>query len=79
LVGKKTCDSHWIKYLIDKSIEKGNGLLGIDVSKIRDLQGKLSERCGRVPKRYDFYLWNKDNGKENMGNWIEIAALKAGK
>jgi len=65
--------------LIDKSVEKGNGLLGIDASKIRDLQGNLSERCGWIPKRYDFYLWNKDNGKENMGNWIEIASLKAGK
>ena len=79
LVGKKTCDNPLMKYVIDKSIEKGNGLLGIDVSKIRDSQGKLSERCGRIPKRDDFYLWNKDNGMENMGNWIEIAALKAGK
>ncbi len=32
LVGEKTCSSRWVKYEIEKSIEIGNGLLGIDVS-----------------------------------------------
>ena len=30
LVGAKTCASRWVKYEIKKSIERGNGLLGID-------------------------------------------------
>jgi len=46
LVGEKTCNSRWVKYEIRKSIERGNGLLGIDISKIKDLQGNTSERCG---------------------------------
>lgn len=79
LVGEKTCGSKWVKYEINKSIEKGNGLLGIDVSKIKDLQGNTSERCGKIPKGYDFYLWNSDDGYSNMGNWIEKAAKEAGK
>ncbi len=79
LVGEKTCSSRWVKYEIQKSIERGNGLLGIDVSKIKDLQGNTSERCGQIPKGYSFYLWNKQDGHKNMGNWIEKAAKDAGR
>ncbi len=79
LVGKETCNSKWVKYEIEKSKEIGNGLLGIDVSKIKDLQGKASERCGKIPKDYDFYLWNNDDGYKNMGDWIEKAAKDAGR
>ena len=79
LVGEKTCSSRWVKYEIEKSIERGNGLLGIDISKIKDLQGNSSIRCGEIPKGYKFYLWNKDNGYAKMGEWIEKAAKDAGK
>lgn len=80
LVGDKTCSSRWVKYEIQKSIQRGNGLLGIDISKIKDLQGKTTERCGRmVPNQYKLYYWNNDQGYENMGNWIEAAARAAGK
>jgi hypothetical protein len=79
LVGEKTCNSRWVKYEIQKSIERGNGLLGIDVSEIKDLQGNTSERCEEIPSGYNFYLWKKDDGYKNMGNWIENAAKDAGK
>lgn len=78
LVGEKTCASRWVKYEIAKSIEIGNGLLGIDVSKIKNLQGNTSERCGKLPKGYNFYLWNNDDGYNKMGDWIEKAAKAAG-
>ena len=79
LVGEKTCSSRWVKYEIEKSKEIGNGLLGIDVSKIRDLQRDTSERCGKIPKGYSFYLWYNDDGYNNMGDWIEKAAKDAGR
>lgn len=79
LVGEKTCSSRWVKYEIKKSIEIGNGLLGIDVSKIKDLDENTSERCGKIPKGYSFYLWNNENGYKNMGDWIEKAAKDAGR
>ena len=79
LVGEKTCSSRWVKYEIKKSIEIGNGLLGIDVSKIKDLQGDTSERCGKIPEGYKFYLWNNEDGYINMGDWIEKAAKDAGR
>ena len=79
LVGAETNKSRWVKYEIDASIARGNGLLGIDVSKIRDLSGATTERCGRMPTGYPFYLWNNDNGYQNLGTWIEDAAKMAGK
>ncbi len=79
LVGKETCASRWVKYEIEKSIEIGNGLIGIDVSKIKDLQGNTSDRCGEIPKGYSFYLWNSGDGYKNMGDWIEKAAKDAGR
>lgn len=79
LVGSLTCSSRWVKYEIDQSIARGNGLLGIDISKIKDLQGNTSERCGRIPEGYQFYLWNNDDGYNNMGDWIEKAASDAGR
>lgn len=74
LVGRDTCASKWVKYEIEKSKERGNGLLGIDVSKIKDLNGNTTQRCGRIPEGYDFYLWNNDDGYHNLGDWIEKAA-----
>ena len=74
LVGKETCSSKWVKYEIKKSIEIGNGLLGINISGIKDLQGNTSECCGRIPEGYDFYGWFADKGYDNMGDWIEKAA-----
>ena len=79
LVGQDTCASRWVKYEIAKSERLGHGLLGIDVSKIKDLAGKTTERCGEIPKGYPFYLWNKEDGYHNMGAWIEKAAKAAGK
>jgi len=79
LVGEKTCSSRYVEYEIDKSIHRGKGLLGIDISKIKDLQGNITERCGQIPKGYKFYLWNREEGYNNMGDWIEKAAEDAGK
>jgi len=79
LVGEKTCTSRWVKYEIEKSKEEGKGLLGIDISKIEDLQQNTSTRCGQIPEGYSFYLWFKEDGYKNMGDWIEKAAKEAGR
>ena len=79
LVGAKTCSSRWVKYEIEQSIQRGNGLLGIDISKIKGLDGSTSDRCGQIPSGYKFYLWNNDKGYENIGKWIEEAAKAAGR
>lgn len=79
LVGEMTCDSEWVAYEIEQSKLRGNGLLGIDISKIKDLNGNTTERCGEIPAGYDFYRWNADDGFTNLGDWVEKAAKAAGK
>jgi len=79
LVGAATCRSRWVKYEIEASKARGNGLLGIDISKIKDLAGETSERCGEIPAGYPFYLWNTQDGYNNLGTWVEAAATAAGK
>ena len=79
LVGANTYKSKWVKYEIEQSIARRNGLLTIDISKIGDGQGKTTECCSlRVPG-HKHYLWNKDNGRENLGAWVEAAAKAAGR
>lgn len=79
LVGRQTCSSRWVKYEIEKSKALGHGLLGIDISKIPNFAKRTSERCGKLPAGYPFYLWFKDDGYHHMGEWIERAAKDAGK
>jgi hypothetical protein len=79
LVGAYTCSSKWVKYEIEASKVRPNGLLGIDISKIKDLHGNIGERCGQLPEGYPFYLWNTNKGYDNLGAWIEAAARAAGK
>lgn len=79
LVGAKTCSSRWVQYEINQSIKRGNGLFGIDISKIKGFDGSKTDRCGEIPKGYKFYLWNNDDGYTNMGRWIEDAAAAAGR
>lgn len=79
LVGANTCKSKWVKYEIEQSIARGNGLLGIDISQIDDLDKKTTTCCGEIPSGYPFYRWYKDEGRDNIGAWIEKAATKAGR
>lgn len=79
LVGSLTCTSRWVKYEIDLSKRLGHGLLGVDISKVPDLQGATSTCCGQLPDGYPFYRWNRDNGFANLGSWIEAAATAAGR
>jgi hypothetical protein len=79
LVGADTNQSKWVKYEIEQSIARGNGLLTIDISKIADMKGNTTSCCSlRVPG-YKHYLWNNDNGRDNLGTWVEAAAKAAGK
>lgn len=79
LVGANTHRSKWVKYEIEQSIARGNGLLTIDISKISDMHGSTTDCCSLRVTGYKHYLWNKDNGRDNLGTWVEAAAKAAGK
>ena len=78
LVGANTCASRWVKYEIEQSVKKGNGILGINISGIKDFQRNTTTCCGAIPVGYDFYKWIADDGYDNLGKWIEKAAKAAG-
>jgi hypothetical protein len=79
LVAASTCNSRWVKYEIENSRARGNGLLGVDISQIKDFNGQTTYCCGQIPQGYAFYHWGYNQGHQNLGSWIAQAAKQAGR
>jgi hypothetical protein len=80
LIGAETSTRTYVKYEIDRSIARGNGLLGIRIHNIKDKDGKTDTwGANPLPSGYPVYDWVNDNGYANLGAWVEAAAKKAGK
>ena len=94
LFGAETYDREWVRHEIKRSYELNKGILAIDIHNIKDpqhgvdVQGKnpLSywgngEGAQRVTfdKKYNTYDWVRDDGYNNMTDWIEAAAKAAGR
>jgi hypothetical protein len=78
LIGTETFKRKYVNYEIDKSIERGNGVLGVFIHNIKDKDGRTSTK-GTIPVRLigvgaPCYEWDKDR----FGAWVEAAAKKAG-
>jgi MTH538 TIR-like domain (DUF1863). len=73
LVGLNTHKSRWVKYEIEQSKARGNGIITIDISKISDLNGKTTETGSLRVEGCKHYLWNNDDGRTNLGAWVEEA------
>lgn len=80
LIGKETASRPYVQYEIEKSIERGNGLLGIHIYNVEN-QDKKTTDMGKnpLPAAYPVYMWFGDQGSKNLGDWIEKAAKAAGK
>lgn len=76
LVGKETAGRRWVKYEIAQSVALGKGLIGIDITKIKNPDGQTDagSPANPLPAGYPLYKWNKDGGRENLGAWIDDAA-----
>lgn len=94
LIGAGTSERNYVGYEITQSHKKGNGLLGLYIHNMKDVNGKndakgknpLSnwkvERDGKsvlLSDIYTTYDWVNDDGRNKMGDWIEAAAKKAGR
>jgi len=94
LIGSDTSNRPYVKYELQKSYQKGNGMLGIYIHNQKDKDGntatKGSNSFGEIGKdsngnsvyfsiEYPCYDWVDGNGYNNMGKWIEAAAKKAGR
>jgi hypothetical protein len=79
LVGSETASRSWVTYEIEKSIERGIGILGVRIQAIKDQNGRRSRR-GRTPTALRLgncrlHDWNRSG----FGRWVEHAAIDAGK
>lgn len=80
LIGAQTAQRRWVKYEIEESIKRGNGLLGIDISKILDRELHTDTTgANPLPSGYPLYKWNQQDGGKNLAAWIELAAKQAGR
>lgn len=94
LIGSQTSNRDWINYEIEQSYERGNGLVGIYIHNIQNRHGRTS-RKGENPldnwyieengrRKYfsdifNTYYWKRNNGYQNLGDWVEEAAQIAGR
>lgn len=95
LIGAETANRDWVEYEIEQSIADGKGLLGIRIHNISDSNGNTDTRgtnplddhtihftdgsTRRASDYYNTYDWVTNNGRDNMGSWIEEGASLAGR
>lgn len=93
LLGSDTSNREYVKYEIERSYKKGNGLFGIYIHQVKDRNGnttvKGSNMFGEIGKdaagnavyfsSYPCYDWVDNDGYTKLGSWIEEAAKKAGR
>lgn len=94
LIGSETSSRDYVKYELQESYKRGNGMLGVYIHKIEDQNGKTSTKgdnmFGEIGKdkdgkpvyfsvNYTTYDWKDDDGYNNLGKWVEKAAKDAGK
>ena len=94
LIGQQTADSRWVRYEIEQSIEKQNGLIGIFIHNVKDMYGYTSRKgvdpFSRSPFNFrpatnpaypccSYYDWIENDGYSSLGDWIEKAASQAGR
>ena len=77
LIGAQTYKRKFVEYEINQSIARGNGLLGINISGIKDQKGDTDFQ-GPAPTaliRADApcYYWDRDK----FGDWVEKVYKKA--
>jgi len=56
LIGDETADRRWVKYEIIKSFDKGNGILGIHLNRIRGKEQRISARGTNPLDRLGFMI-----------------------
>ncbi|WP_375462477.1 TIR domain-containing protein [uncultured Methylobacterium sp.] len=80
LIGAETSQREHVKYEISQSVLLGKGMLGIYVHNVKNKEGLTTyQGSNPLPSGYPTYNWIFDDGRANIGSWIEAAAKKAGK
>ncbi len=79
-IGAKTAGRKYINYEIEQSIQRGNGIVGIQIHEIKDSNGN-KDTVGTAPPKItaNGYKVYKYVDHEKLANRIEEAAKNAGK
>ncbi len=75
-----TTSRKYINYEIDKSLERGNGLVAVQIHHLKDQNGQTGSP-GAIPSQIEAngFKAYKYTNKEALARWIEEAAQKAGR
>jgi len=94
LIGAQTSQRKHVGYEIKQSHIEGKGMLGIYIHGVKHVNGNIdvkgdnpfsnwsiTKNGSNIPlsQIYPTYDWVNDNGRGNIGTWIETAAKKAGR
>lgn len=88
LVGTETLDRKYVIYEIQRSIMQNKGIVFVQIHNQKDQHGKTDkpgdvdslEIDGQKPSEiYPVYDWVSDDGYDKLGDWIDRAALVAGR
>jgi hypothetical protein len=83
LVGEDTCNREWVRYEVQRSIERGNGVIFVRIQNLGDQEGHTC-RAGNLDfgcdtSEYPVYDYVNDGGYDNLGDWVEASNLAAGR
>ena len=79
-IGAKTAGRKFINYEIQKSIDRGNGILGVQIHHLKNFAGE-TDSVGDTPAlltKHSYPIYKYDNHTK-LKEWIEMAAKAAGK
>lgn len=79
-IGGKSAGRKYINYEIQKSIDRGNGILGVQIHHLKNFDGE-TDTVGDTPAlltKHNYPVYKYDNHTK-LNAWIEAAAKAAGK
>lgn len=93
LIGAETANRDWINYEIIESIGRRNGLIGVYIHDVKDLNGRTDNQGANpfdyikwnngtgapISDTYPTYDWVSNSGRQNLATWVERAAKAAGR
>ena len=91
LIGSETASRRWVKFEIEEAKSKNMGLLGVYIHKIKNSNQQISPEgenpfvkilgfhptINPIYPCASYYDWINHQGRNKIGDWIEIAAQQA--
>lgn len=92
LIGNETAGRKYVNYEIKESIRQGNGIVGIRIHRLKDKDDgqdfhgsnplddfviETNEGVKKLSNVFETYDWKRDDGRNNIGDWVEEAKRQA--